>query len=134
MRDELILWYNATIVKLMDQKNHLEEISKTHSLHFNQENITELQALLETEFQTVIFAIEKVKNTWKCEDDTHLKLAPNVIDQINTLKKCDIKEVLINDKQVYPIPSYLDLSNLKFIKLSFLTQSALKILADCPKL
>jgi hypothetical protein len=63
-----------------------------------------------------------------------VKLTPNLADQINALKKCDIKEVSINDKQVYPIPTYLDLSNLKFIKLAFLTESALKVLTHCPKL
>ena len=32
MTEELMLWYNAVIIRLIDEKNQLEEVTKTHQI------------------------------------------------------------------------------------------------------
>ena len=70
---------------------------------------------------------------WKSQSEKHGN-QPYTSGQIDELRYCGIKEVMINDRQIFPIPSYLDVTNLTFIKLNTLSSKAIDVLSHCEKL
>lgn len=94
---------------------------KDGSLKSSFSKIEKLQGELEAQFADLLKTVSKVKSIWSPGEEDHPPIQSKLLSELHVLKEGGIKELLINGRQVYPVPSYADISHLSFIKLETVT-------------